>query len=171
MQPTKQINGRAMHARTSVSHPLQIAFVPVGAGLGRVGITFCFGKQQQHAATGAWARDLDLDVSVIADWGAASVVTLVEDHELASLGVTGLGDAVRAAAMEWQHLPIRDVSVPDAAFETAWQKTGPMLRNQLRAGFNVLVHCKGGLGRAGTVAARLLIDLGWPPPRGACRRT
>lgn len=163
MSPTKQMNSRAMGARTSVSHPLQIAFVAAGAGLGSVGITFCPGKQQHHAATGAWARDLDLDVSVIADWGAASVVSLVEDHELASLGVTSLGEAARAAAMEWQHLPIRDVSVPDAAFETAWQKTGPALRNQLRAGFNVLVHCKGGLGRAGTVAARLLIDLGWTP--------
>jgi ADP-ribosyl-[dinitrogen reductase] hydrolase len=128
-----------------------------------VGLTFCPGKRQAFAATGAWTRDLDLDVTAIADWGAASVVTLVEDHELAQLQVTRLGNAVRDAHMEWHHLPVRDVSVPDAAFEAAWRKVGPALRDQLRAGFNILVHCKGGLGRAGMIAARLLVDAGWQP--------
>ena len=33
----------------------------------------------------------------------------------------------------------------------------------LRNGFDVLVHCKGGLGRAGMIAARLLVELGTPP--------
>ncbi len=33
----------------------------------------------------------------------------------------------------------------------------------LRKGRDVLVHCKGGLGRAGTIAARLLIELGMEP--------
>ena len=40
---------------------------------------------------------------------------------------------------------------------------GEELRAQLRDGFDVLVHCKGGLGRAGTVAAQLLIELGTRP--------
>lgn len=30
----------------------------------------------------------------------------------------------------------------------------------MRHGFGVLVHCKGGLSRAGTIAARLLVELG-----------
>jgi ADP-ribosyl-[dinitrogen reductase] hydrolase len=30
-------------------------------------------------------------------------------------------------------------------------------------GGRVLVHCKGGLGRAGTIAARLLVELGEKP--------
>ena len=156
-----QASHRGASARTSVTHPLQIATVPAGAGLGRVGITFCPGKCQPHSLTGAWARDVDLDVAAIADWGAASVVTLVEDHELAALGVAHLGEAVRSAHMEWHHLAIRDVSVPTSAFETGWRTLGPALRDQLRAGFDVLVHCKGGLGRAGMIAARLLIECGW----------
>ena len=40
---------------------------------------------------------------------------------------------------------------------------GEGLHARLRDGFNVLVHCKGGLGRAGTIAARLLIELGMAP--------
>ena len=30
---------------------------------------------------------------------------------------------------------------------------------------DVLVHCRGGLGRAGTIAARLLIELGMEPTK------
>ena len=33
----------------------------------------------------------------------------------------------------------------------------------LREDRNILVHCRGGLGRAGTIAARLLIEIGIDP--------
>ena len=147
--------------RTSTTHPLATGSVVAGPAMGRVGLTLCPGKKQPHAATGAWDRDLDADVQAIADWGAIVVVTLVEDHELVELQVEGLGDAVRARHMDWLHLPLRDGTVPDAAFEEAWHEHGPGLRSRLRAGFDVLVHCKGGLGRAGLVACRLLVDCGW----------
>jgi ADP-ribosyl-[dinitrogen reductase] hydrolase len=35
----------------------------------------------------------------------------------------------------------------------------------LRRKLNVLVHCRGGLGRAGTIAARLLVELGMEPTK------
>lgn len=149
--------------RTSQSHPLQIAEIrpaldeTVG---GKIGLTFCPGKKQANAVSGAWDRDLAIDLDAIAAWGAAAVVTLVEPHELESLQVAPLGDEVRARHMAWYHLPIRDVAVPDAAFEEAWQIAGESLRSLVRHGFGVLVHCKGGLGRAGTIAARLLVELG-----------
>lgn len=149
--------------RTSPTHPLQIAAVQPGAGLGRIGITFCPGKHQPASATGGWARDLTVDVDAIADWGAAAVLTLVEDHELKALKVTGLGAAVEARSMDWLHAPIADVSTPDNGFEAAWVETGEGLRDRLRAGFDVVVHCKGGLGRAGMIAARLLVELGVNP--------
>ena len=123
-------------------------------------MTFCPGKVQASAFTGVWARDLDLDCDAIRDWGADAVVTLVEDHELEALQVEGLGAAVSARSMAWHHLPIRDVSVPSAAFEQAWGSAGLELRRLLRGGGSVLVHCKGGLGRAGMIAARLLVELG-----------
>ncbi|MBK8631958.1 MAG: ADP-ribosylglycohydrolase family protein [Sphingomonadales bacterium] len=149
--------------RTSQSHPLEIAEIDAGPDMGKIGLTFCPGKQQMQAATGAWNRDLGLDVAAIARWNAAAVVTLVEQHELDILGVAALGDVVRDAHMAWYHLPIRDVAVPDASFEESWTAAGSELRAILQSGFNVLVHCKGGLGRAGTVAARLLVELGWEP--------
>ncbi|MFS0736601.1 hypothetical protein ABC347_06090 [Sphingomonas sp. 1P06PA] len=44
--------------RTSSTHPPAIASVQVGNGLGRIGLSFCPGKQQRDSATGGWARDL-----------------------------------------------------------------------------------------------------------------
>lgn len=149
--------------RTSVSHPLQIAEIGAGPNWGKVGLTFCPGKVQSFGQTGAWHRDLGLDLDAIVEWNAAVVVTLVEERELILLQVPGLGDAVRSRHIDWVHLPIVDRGVPDAAFERAWETVGEGLRARLRAGFNVLVHCMGGLGRAGTIASRLLIELGWEP--------
>jgi ADP-ribosyl-[dinitrogen reductase] hydrolase len=74
-----------------------------------------------------------------------------------------MGAAVAARGMSWFHLPIPDVTAPGPTFESAWAEAGPALRSILRSGRDVFVHCKGGLGRAGTVAARLLVELGIEP--------
>lgn len=149
--------------RTSVSHPLQIAEVQSRDQYGRIGLTFCPGKVQEFAFSGAWARDLQLDLDAIEAWNASAVITLVEQHELEALGVTRLGEEVRSRYIDWLHLPIPDVSTPDPRFEQSWAAAGESLRARIRDGFNVLVHCKGGLGRAGMIAARLLTELGEDP--------
>jgi ADP-ribosyl-[dinitrogen reductase] hydrolase len=65
----------------------------------------------------------------------------------------------------WHHLPIRDVSVPDSSFEENWESVGAELRGRLQRGESLVVHCHGGLGRGGTVAARLLVELGEVPAK------
>ena len=147
--------------RTSETDPLRIAALPVGAGL--VGITLCPGKQGDSVFGAGWARDLATDIAVIREWGASAVVTLIEEHEFEMLGVQALPEAVRAAGLEWHHLPVKDVNAPDQAFETRWVYAGARLRERLRLGERVLVHCRGGLGRAGSVAARLLVEFGATP--------
>jgi ADP-ribosyl-[dinitrogen reductase] hydrolase len=71
--------------------------------------------------------------------------------------------------MLWFHLPIVDVSIPDQRFEEKWGAALEELRSILRNGSDVLVHCRGGLGRAGTIASRLLIELGMPPKTAIAR--
>lgn len=149
--------------RTSLSHPIVIAEVRPHPGYGSIGLTLCPGKTQETSASGPWARDLQLDLDTIEHWGAAVVVSLVESSELKELKVENIGPEVRARQMQWVHLPIQDVSTPDGDFEAAWTTAGESLRARLRSGANVLIHCKGGLGRAGTIAARLLVELGWDP--------
>ncbi len=148
---------------TSTNNPLRIAELPVGSVGGRIGITFAPGKQQPGGLTGAHRRDLGADLDVIAAWNAAAVVTLVEPHELDSLGIAALGAEVQRRHMQWHHWPIQDYGVPDETFEAVWPARSAMLRSLLACGGRVLVHCKGGLGRAGTISARLLVEAGMTP--------
>lgn len=145
--------------RTSQSHSLRIGALPVANG--QLGLTFCPGKQGDSVFGDPWARDLDVDLDAIRAWGAKTVVTLIEEHEFSLLRVPGLGAGVAARGMEWLHLPIRDVDVPDEAGIRRWQEIAPRLHRVLEGGGRVLLHCRGGLGRAGTIAALLLTERGF----------
>lgn len=152
--------------RTLDSHenPLQIATLPPLAGGGVIGITFAPGKTQRNAQAGHHKRDLGTDLDVIAGWNASLVVTLLQPAELEFLGITALGAEVRRRHMEWAHWPIRDVCAPGPDFDAAWSANSARTRALLARGGRVLIHCRGGLGRAGTVAARLLVETGMPAP-------
>lgn len=150
--------------RTSQDHPLRIGEVRLPHVAGRIGITFCPGKKGESFAGPDWDRDMGLDLDRVVLWKATNVVTLLEDHEFAMLGVHDLGREVKQRGMKWHHLPIVDGSPPDARFNVLWAKLKASLVEDIRNGEHVLVHCRGGLGRAGTVATLLLIELGasWP---------
>jgi len=148
---------------TSESSPLRIAAVTPGEGHGRIGITLCPGKTDPAGMSRPWARDLDTDLDAVRRWGATAVVSLITDEELDLLSVRGLPGAVRSRHMEWWHAPIPDGQPPGPDFEDAWAVAGEAVRGRLRLGFDVLVHCRGGLGRAGAVAARLLVELSASP--------
>jgi ADP-ribosyl-[dinitrogen reductase] hydrolase len=156
-----------MKNRTSETDPLRIADLQSQGGV--IGVTLCPGKRGDSVFGQAWARDLATDVAAIAAWGATAVVTLIEEHEFELLGVEGLPEAVRGAGMAWHHLPITDVSAPDERFEQAWPVLWPRLKGRLSAGERVLVHCRGGLGRAGTIAALMLVECGESPATAIAR--
>jgi ADP-ribosyl-[dinitrogen reductase] hydrolase len=143
--------------RTSLSDPLRIAAVSPPGLPGIIGLTLCPGKKDPG---GGWNRDLDIDLDAIREWGAEVVVSLVEHRELELLEVVPMPEAVARRGMEWVHLPIADVRVPNQEFEAKWVDSGRDLRDRLRSGGSILIHCRGGLGRTGTIAARLLVELG-----------
>lgn len=145
-------------ARTSHTHPLRIGTLTLTDTTARIGLTFCPGKRQRNAMTGIWERDLDTDLTAIRDWGAMHLLTLIESHEFVELGVEALPERAAAAGLSWHHAPIVDGEVPDSAFEAHWAELGERLHSALDRGESLVVHCKGGLGRAGIIAARLLIE-------------
>lgn len=156
-------------ARTSEAYPLLIAELECGQPPGRVGVTFCPGKKGDSVFGKPWHRDLCLDLDVIHKWGAGTILTLIEADELKMLGVSDLGERVRERGMSWMHLPIKDLHAPGRDFETVWPELAKSLSKQLAEGGRVLVHCRGGLGRAGTVAACLLIEMGVAPAEAVRR--
>jgi ADP-ribosyl-[dinitrogen reductase] hydrolase len=149
--------------RTSVSHPLWVDSMSVPGLPGLIGMTICPGKKGDSVYGPPWDRDLRADVGVIRAWGAAVVVTLMESHEFELLGVTELGAEVERAGMRWLHLPIPDLGAPGEVFLRSWRERGPELHDALACGEQVLLHCRGGLGRTGTIAAQPLIERGMRP--------
>ena len=148
---------------TSINSPLRIDTVKLPGNRGHIGMTFCPGKKD-HAYSGTtWDRDLDADLDVISAWGADAVVTLLEDFELELLKVHTLPSLLQSRGIEWFHLPIRDVDIPDHRFEEKWQESGQRIRTILSSEGKVLLHCRGGIGRTGTIAARLLVEFGFKP--------
>ena len=57
-------------------------------------------------------------------------------------------------------MPIADLGAPNQDFKYKWETTKVLLKNELLEGQNVIFHCRGGKGRAGTIAAILLVDFG-----------
>ena len=146
--------------RTSKSHPLRIDVVQAHPGWGLIGMSLCPGKQQVDGLSGHWQRDLGVDLERVRAWGASFVVSLVEHHEFAELGVEALPAEALRLGMAWRHLSIPDRHPPGQHFERRWAEVGAELVVALREGRRIFLHCKGGLGRTGTVAACLLREAG-----------
>ena len=149
--------------KTSASDPIRVDFVPVSAlGLpGRIGMTFAPGKKAPGIG-GSWDRDLVADLDRLRDvYRTSMLVSLVEDDELRHLGITALADGCAALGMQLVRFPIVDGDVPRslADFDALVER----IVATAREGGNVVVHCRGGLGRTGLVAAACLVACGHAP--------
>lgn len=142
--------------------PIIIAAVRTRPGWGDILISRCPGRTDLD-------HDLDYDLDKVHRAGASAVVSLISEDELEELGVAAMGAAVRARGMDWFHLPIADFDTPDHVWEQQWDAIGATLRRRIRQGRSVHLHCRGGCGRAGMTAARLLTELGAEPAEAIAR--
>lgn len=151
--------------KTSTSHPIRVGWVHIDNQCGKIGLTLCPGKKQKYAMTGFWSRDLETDMKDLKNQGCDALVTLMEDQELEAVGVPKqlLEKTTATHGIDWFFLPIKDASIPDGDFEQSWKVAGKQLLSLLNQKRSIVVHCLGGLGRSGTIAARLLVELGIEP--------
>ena len=98
------------------------------------------------------------------------VITLIEEIEFANLCSKNIFEKkVSEMGLVWYHLSIQDYKIPNKKILIKWQTLSPQLQLSLSQGNTICIHCMGGLGRSGTIASMLLIDLG-EENAGAIRR-
>lgn len=102
-------------------------------------------------------------VNQYGDLGARSLLSLVTAKELEQLGLTHLPALCAARGLGWLHGPIEDYQAPDHQFDQWWLTQRDSLHALLDQSQSVALHCWGGRGRTGTVAARILVERGLSP--------
>lgn len=141
-----------MSSTPDASSDFPIATIPVPGG-GRIGI----------CALPGGTGDLEGDLGAVHAWQPAVVVSMTEQAEMEAAGAGDLGRRLRRAGIDWHHLPIRDFGAPDEAVRSAWPALSIVLQGALDRGVGVLVHCRGGRGRSGMIALRLMVERGAVP--------
>ena len=94
-------------------------------------------------------------------WAAAElevIVSLLTEEEVTELGLAQEAELCRSYELEFISFPIVDRSIPTSRDETL--RLASRLVKLLRAGKNVGIHCRQGIGRASLIAACALIETG-----------
>ena len=132
-----------------MQHPYDILGVPGCSG--RLIFTPCPGSKDTSLASA-------LDTLKAA--GAEALITLMPVSELEQNQAAELPALCAARSLEWFHLPVADEQVPLADFDAAWAQARERIAGLIGEGRSIAIHCKGGSGRTGLIAARILIDRG-----------
>lgn len=101
----------------------------------------------------------------IDNWQASLVISMTTTAEMSG----PLSPALAKIGVDWEHLPITDFDAPDANIRDLWAQLSPAVHARLAAGQGVIVHCRGGCGRSGMMALRMLVEQGEAAPDALAR--
>ncbi|KAF9222636.1 phosphatases II [Gyrodon lividus] len=149
--------------------------------LGNLLLSSCPGKKVRLSGPvrgrGTVYRDLDVDIRRMKNLGAQCVVCCLDDEELEFLGISWT-EYCRAAHQEG--LDVLRIPLPEGLAPLSPESLDADLHRIIERytlqGISVLVHCRGGVGRAGLFACCWMLKLGlcgWietdvgPRPAGA----
>ena len=152
---TASLAAEALTRRVSHAGPLRIDWLPAThSAPGRLGITMAPGRRD-------YGRSLEDDLQVLVGAKVDAVVCLLSPDEFARYGVDDLLRRYRDLGLQVYHQPIADGRTPSVE---QLDRLLAWVAQQLAAGLSVLVHCVGGLGRAGTICACYLRTKGIAAP-------
>lgn len=142
------------------SSPIRVDWIPTALWPGQLGLTFAPGKKGESLLQPGVVhqRSVTDDMQELARQGTHVIAPLIEEFEFEMLGMNGYHEKAEAQGLSISACPIVDGDVPSDP-----QRFGEFLdelMDKLLDGKNVVVHCRGGLGRAGLTAACLLVQAG-----------
>lgn len=101
------------------------------------------------------------DRAQVAGFAPDLVISMTETAEMAALGAAGLPGWLAAQGIGWVHFPVADHATPPEGAD--WPGLSAQAQDVLARGGRVLAQCRGGLGRSGMVALRLMVQAGEAP--------
>lgn len=149
------MSGRVL---TSNNCPIEVQFIPKITN-GRLGMTFAPGKKYTSQWTGlVWSRDLIKDLARLKqEYKCNHLVSLMEHFEYEMVLNTELFTLHKEHEINLIHFPIADWKVPTSAIDFC--KLVESILGYLEKEEIVIIHCLGGKGRTGVVAACCLLAL------------
>ncbi len=147
---------------TSETDPIQVDFLPDDEVQtpGRLGMTFAPGMWA-GSVQGRWERDLAADMRALEEeYETGVLVSLMEKHEYQGYRIPELLEQESIGNIEILRFAIEDMGVPQEAESEGFEAFVQDVVQRMEQGQNVVVHCRGGLGRTGTLAACVLAALG-----------
>jgi len=105
--------------------------------------------------------NLQQDLQALKAGGTDKILCLLEESEATQLGLQQQESHTIDAGIEFQRFPIADYGVPEF-LDLQVQIT--RARKDLDAGINLLVHCRGGIGRTGLICCCLMLTTGISVP-------
>lgn len=113
---------------------------------------------------GEWLAD---DLAALRGAGVDTLVTLLTEPERDELGLAELPSCCQACGLEWAALPIPDLDVPP--LNAATVAFVARIAEGLRAGRQIVIHCRQGIGRSSLIAASALAMLDVAPSQAFMR--
>lgn len=108
-----------------------------------------------------WDRDMRTDMRRLREhWRTDVLVSLIEDDEYELYKMESYADEAKASDIEVEKWPIRDVDIPRKEQVEEYADLVGKIVGFPRGGRNTVVHCRGGIGRTGTVVCSVLVGLG-----------
>ncbi len=103
-----------------------------------------------------WNRDMDYDIEVLKELEVDVVICMLEWSELSNLDMIDYPTIIQQEGILFYHIQTEDHTAPELGSIIV---IVPLVARYLLDGYNVLVHCRGGMGRAATICACVLIYL------------
>ena len=101
---------------------------------------------------GDWLED---EISALKQLEVGAVISLLEAHEVADLDIAAEQALCEAQDIEFLSFPVVDRDIPASLPE--FSRFAEKVASLLRENKSVVVHCRQGVGRAGLLAACVLI--------------
>ena len=146
--------------KTSLSHPLRVDVLPTELE-GSIGMTFVPGKRWD-GFTGRWRRSLEKDLRRLREeYDTDHLVSLMEAFEYEMVGAEQLFERAQHYGINVVWHPIVDMTTPQDL--PSYYELIEEIVDAASQGENVVIHCKGGIGRTGMTASCCLVYLGYDP--------